>query len=146
MQTMRLPARPDAVAPDGSDVRVLLSVRGGGMAHFELGAGRTSIAVRHRTVEEVWFFVGGSGQMWRRDEGGEEVTVDVGPGVSIDLPLGTAFQFRSLGTEPLRAIGATMPPWPGEGEAILTEGPWEPSAPSTRRRSGLADLGDGLRD
>ena len=31
---MRLPAEPDVVAPDGSNVRVLLGVRGGGMAHF----------------------------------------------------------------------------------------------------------------
>ena len=123
---MRLPAEPDAVAPDGSDVRVLLGVGGGGMAHFELGAGETSVAVRHRTVEEVWFFLSGRGEMWRSN-GGEELTVDVTAGVSIDIPLGTTFQLRSHGQEPLRALGATMPPWPGPGEAILTEGPWTPT-------------------
>ena len=126
MHTKTLPTEPDAIAPDGSAVRILLSVSGGSMAHFELAAGETSAAVRHRTVEELWFFVSGRGQMWRRC-GDEETTVDVEPGVSIDIPLGTAFQFRALGDEPLRAVGVTMPPWPGEDEAILAEGPWAPT-------------------
>jgi mannose-6-phosphate isomerase-like protein (cupin superfamily) len=127
MDIRRLPDERDALAPDGSDVRILLGVAGGGMAHFQLGAGETSVAVRHRTVEEVWFFVGGRGQMWRRSQDGEERVDDVGAGISIDLPLGTTFQFRALGDEPLSAIGATMPPWPGSGEAILAEGPWTPT-------------------
>ena len=38
--TMQLPGAPDAVAPDGSDVRVLLRLGRGSMAHFELAAGR----------------------------------------------------------------------------------------------------------
>lgn len=72
--TMRLPARPTAVAPDGSDVRALLALRTGSMAHFELGAGRVARAVTHRTVEEVWFVVAGRGEMWRR-QGEREETV-----------------------------------------------------------------------
>ena len=34
--TKRLPAAPDAVAPDGSEVRVLCGVGRAGMAHFTL--------------------------------------------------------------------------------------------------------------
>jgi hypothetical protein len=37
--TMRLPGERDAIAPDGSCVRVLLRLARGSMAHFELGAG-----------------------------------------------------------------------------------------------------------
>ena len=124
MQLRRLPAEPDAVAPDGSAVRVLLALAGGSMAHFELAAGETSLAVRHRTVEELWYFVGGRGEMWRCDAGGREAIDAVEPGVSLDIPLGTSFQFRALGDEPLRAVGVTMPPWPGEDEAELVDGPW----------------------
>ena len=51
--TKRLPAERDVVAPDGGDVRVLLALRGGSMAHFTLAAGETSRAVAHRTVEEI---------------------------------------------------------------------------------------------
>jgi aspartate racemase len=125
-QTMRLPANRDAVAPDGSDVRVLLQVRGGGAAHFELAAGQTSVAVRHRSVEEIWYFVSGRGEMWRTSGEDEEV-VPVSSGVCITIPLGTSFQFRASGEEPLTAIGATMPPWPGAGEALIVSGPWEPT-------------------
>lgn len=93
------------------------------MAHFELGPGRTSYATAHRTVEEIWFFLTGRGQMWRSSDAGEEI-VDVGPGVCLTIPVGTKFQFRSFGFEPLAAIGVTMPPWPGDGEAYAVEGPW----------------------
>ena len=48
--TSRRPHDPTVVAPDGSDVRVLLALPRGGMAEFELGAGRVSAAVEHRTV------------------------------------------------------------------------------------------------
>jgi mannose-6-phosphate isomerase-like protein (cupin superfamily) len=124
--TKPLPVTPDAKAPDGSDVRVLLSLAGGGMAHFELAAGQTSKAVTHRTVEEIWFFTAGRGQMWR-EQGGESEIVDVFPGVCLTIPLGTHFQFRSGESEALAALGVTMPPWPGEGEAIPVKGAWQPS-------------------
>ena len=123
--TKRLPAQPDVVAPDGSDVRILLGLERGGMAHFELAPGRTSKAVAHRSVEEIWYFVGGRGEMWRR-QGAREEVVALEPGVCLTIPLGTQFQFRSLGAEPLAALGVTMPPWPGEGEAYEVRGKWEP--------------------
>lgn len=126
--TKRLPVARDAVAPDESDVRVLLQLKGGGMAHFELGPGKISRAVAHRTVEEIWFFLSGRGEMWRKQEDREEV-VPVEPGVCLTIPCGTHFQFRSFGYEPLAAIGVTMPPWPGEGEAYEVVGKWD-STPS----------------
>jgi mannose-6-phosphate isomerase-like protein (cupin superfamily) len=128
-ETKRLPAERDAVAPDGSDVRVLLGLAGGGLAHFELPPGHTSTAVSHRTVEEIWFFVSGRGEMWRRQHGREEI-VAFEPGVCLTIPLGTEFQFRSRADEPLAAVGVTMPPWPGEDEAIVVQGPW---SATTRR-------------
>jgi mannose-6-phosphate isomerase-like protein (cupin superfamily) len=120
-ETMRLPAERTEVAPDGSDVRVLLRLGPGGLAHFELGPGQVSKATRHRTVEEIWYFVGGRGQMWRR-QGDQTEIVDVDPGTCLTIPLGTDFQFRALGFEPLAAIAATMPNWPGPDEAIPVEG------------------------
>jgi len=127
-ETKRLPVERDAVAPDGSDVRILLGLRGGAMAQFELPPGQTSTAVTHKTVEEIWFFLSGRGQMWRRMEVHEEV-VAVEAGVCLTIPLGTHFQFRSFGYEPLVAIGVTMPPWPGEDEATIVEGRWKPTLP-----------------
>lgn len=125
-ETKQISTNPDAVAPDGSDVRILLGLEGGGMAHFELGSGKTSRAVTHRTVQEIWFFISGQGEMWRRQDGASE-TVEVYPGVCLTIPVGTHFQFRCTGQDPLEAIGVTMPPWPGEAEAMLVNGPWQPT-------------------
>ena len=129
--TKSLPAAADAVAPDGSDVRVLLGLAGGSMAHFELAAGETSKAVTHRTVEEIWFVVAGRGEMWRSQAGQQEAVVVLEAGVCLTIPLGTHFQFRSLGPHPLKAIGVTMPPWPGDAEAVLVQGKWPPGVHHT---------------
>lgn len=125
-ETKEVPKNRDAVAPDGSDVRILLGLKGGGMAHFSLRPGETSRAVKHRTVEEIWFFVSGQGEMWRKQTDQEQI-VEVFPGMCLTIPLGTSFQFRCTGKDPLEAIGITMPPWPGEEEAALLEGPWRPT-------------------
>jgi mannose-6-phosphate isomerase-like protein (cupin superfamily) len=127
-ETKRLPAMRDAVAPDGSDVRVLLRLAGGSMAHFELAPHQTSTAVTHRSVEEIWLVLSGRGEMWRR-QGDREAVVPLEAGVCLTIPPGAHFQFRSLGEVPLAAVGVTMPPWPGEGEAIVAPGPWAPTVP-----------------
>ena len=123
--TMTLPRDATVLAPDGSDVRILLGLAGGGMAHFELAPGTTARAVTHRTVEEIWYVVAGRGEMWRKQGDAEEV-VQLRPGVCVTIPLGTHFQFRASADEPVSAVAITMPPWPGEGEALFVDGPWEP--------------------
>jgi mannose-6-phosphate isomerase-like protein (cupin superfamily) len=75
-------------------------------------------------VEEIWYFLGGRGEMWRRHEKTEEI-VEVKAGVSVSIPLGTAFQFRAHGPDPLTAFCVTMPPWPSLDEAYEVDGPWE---------------------
>jgi mannose-6-phosphate isomerase-like protein (cupin superfamily) len=126
--TSRLSPERDVVATDGSDVRILQSLSRGALAHFTLAPGQTSTAVVHRTVEEIWFFLSGRGEMWRKQEGREEV-VPVEAGVCVTIPLGTRFQFRSLGDEPLVALAVTIPPWPGDGEAVVVPGKWTPTVP-----------------
>jgi mannose-6-phosphate isomerase-like protein (cupin superfamily) len=128
-QTLPPPAEPVAVAPDGTAVRVLLALAGGSLAHFELPAGATSHAVKHRTVEEIWYFLGGRGEIWRAD-GARQSIEPIEPGVSLTIPLGTAFQFRALGEDKLTFLAITMPPWPGEEEAFRVDGPWTASVPA----------------
>jgi mannose-6-phosphate isomerase-like protein (cupin superfamily) len=121
--TMQLPGASDAVAPDGSDVRVLLQLHPGSMAHFELAAGRVSRAVAHHTVDELWYILHGNGRMWRRQAERQE-TVPLEAGTCLSIPAGTHFQFRADGDAPLAAVGVTMPPWPGEDEAYQVPGAW----------------------
>jgi len=127
--TTRRPPERTLVAPDGSDVRVLLGLTGGGMAEFELAPGRVSAAITHRTVDEIWYVLSGHGEMWRRQDARDEI-VALEPGVCLTIPQGTHFQFRALGDTPLRALGVTMPPWPGANEAIAVTGLWTPTAPA----------------
>lgn len=122
-ETMQLAVDRDVIAPDGSDVRVLLRLERGSMAHFTLGPGRTSAAMAHRTVEEIWYVLGGRGEMWRK-QGDREEVASMETGTCLSIPVGTSFQFRSLGDDPLTVIAVTMPAWPGDGEAYPVAGRW----------------------
>jgi mannose-6-phosphate isomerase-like protein (cupin superfamily) len=122
---------PDVMAPDGSEVRILCQTGRGSMAHFTLAPGATAKAVAHRTIDEVWYVVSGRGRMWRRHDAGgrgdRQEIVELRAGLSLTIPQGTHFQFRADGDAPLAAVGVAMPPWPGEDEAYVVQGPWEPT-------------------
>jgi mannose-6-phosphate isomerase-like protein (cupin superfamily) len=122
--TMSLPEDYE-IAPDGSEIRPLLRLCRGSLAHCTLPKGCTSYAISHKTIEELWYCLQGQGQIWRR-KGETEAVVDVGPGMSLTIPTGTRFQFRNTGGGPLSFVIATMPPWPGDDEAVRVQGKWEP--------------------
>ena len=114
----------DVLAPDGSEIRLLHQLEGASVVHCTLPVGAVSIPVTHRTVEEIWYFLAGQGQVWRA-QGEREEVLDVRSGVSLTIPLGTHFQFRNTGAVPLEFVIATTPPWPGEDEAVVLEaGRW----------------------
>ena len=113
----------DSLAPDGSDIRLLSETSRGSMVHCSLSPGEVSVPVAHRTVEEVWYFLEGTGQVWRK-QGDEDRVVDVAPGGSLSIPVGTHFQFRATSDRPLRFVIVTMPPWPGHDEAYPVAGYW----------------------
>ena len=131
--TKTLPRDYDKIAPDGAEVRILLALPGGNMSHFLLPVGRTTSAVRHRTVEEIWYILSGCGEMWRSDGETADVTT-LAPGQCLTIPVGTAFQFRCVGDEPLAAVAVNLPPWPGDAEAEPTQGPWTATPPPIRHR------------
>lgn len=122
--TRQISIAPEAVAPDGSAVRILCATSGGSMAAFSLAPAAVARAVVHRTVDEIWYVNSGRGRLWRsRPDGAEEVTA-LTPGVCLTIPLGTHFQFRSDDAESLQIVAVTMPPWPGDGEAQTICGKW----------------------
>jgi mannose-6-phosphate isomerase-like protein (cupin superfamily) len=105
----------------------LVQVGGGSLVHCTLPPGMVTRAVRHRSVDEVWLCLAGQGQVWRYSpESGLDDVVDFEPGVSLSIPVGTHFQFRATGREPLEIAITTMPPWPGEDEAVPVDGKWQP--------------------
>jgi mannose-6-phosphate isomerase-like protein (cupin superfamily) len=123
--TQRVDEADEVTAPDGSAVRPLCVLPGAAsFARFELAPQQVSRAVCHATVEEIWFVTAGAGEMWRRQDGREEVTA-LEPGVCLTIPLGTTFQFRA-GAQGLRVVAATVPPWPQDNpdEAQPRAGHW----------------------
>lgn len=134
MDTMKLPTAADDQAPDGSEIRLLPSTPAGGLCHCVLPAGGISHAVRHKTVEEIWYFLEGSGEVWRR-YGATERVDPVGPGTALTIPYRTMFQFRNTGTGPLVFVIVTLPAWPGPDEAVPVTGKWSEheTAPAVRQ-------------
>jgi len=126
VQSRSLPKEPDARSPAGAEIRYLMEGDTGNMIHSTVPPGQVNRATVHATVSEFWHVLSGVGEIWRRDETREELTV-LEPGVSVDVPVGTGFQYRCTGAEPLRFICVTMPPWPGDHEATFITGPWAPT-------------------
>ena len=103
----------DSIAPDGSRIRLLVTeARSASLVEVTLPAGAVSRPVRHRTVEEIWFFLEGEGRVWV----GGAVT-EVGPGSRVLIPTGQPFQFAAGTGGALRFLCYTSPPWPGAAEA-----------------------------
>lgn len=115
-EPIQLKDKPDYYAPDGSKIYLLVNGSKGGLCQCILPVGQTSLAVRHKTVEELWFFIEGLGEVYREGINNNK-PVTVGPGTSLVIPAHTTFQFRNTGQVALKFIIATIPPWPGPSEA-----------------------------
>ena len=123
MEAKTLEEHYNVLAPDGSEIRLLSQTSRGSMVHCTLNPGEVSLAVAHKSVEELWYFLEGAGEVWRKRRKDESV-VEVEPGVSLSIPTGAHFQFRNNGKRPLRFVIVTMPPWPGEDEAYRVPDHW----------------------
>ena len=123
MNTQKIPKEYQHISPAGAEVRLLMNNHLGGMAHCTLKAQTISKAVRHKTVSEFWHILSGIGAIWRKMKIEETITPLIA-GTSIDIPLGTDFQYSS-GAEDLVFLCITMPPWQGSDEAsYVLQGAW----------------------
>ena len=122
--TKSLSSEYDYLAPDGSEIRLLSECDGGGLAHCKLPTRYVSKPVAHTTVEEIWYFISGRGELWRK-LGASEKIVEISQGTSVTIPKDAAFQFRNTGEEPLCFVIATIPQWPGADEAVTVTGRWK---------------------
>lgn len=111
----------DYLAPDKSEIRLIVEGTKGNCAHCVLPTGKTSLAIKHKTVEEIWCILLGQVEMWQKSSH-EERIVELKEGVGLTIPNGNHFQFRNTGADPLCILLVTMPPWPGKDEAVFVEG------------------------
>jgi mannose-6-phosphate isomerase-like protein (cupin superfamily) len=115
----------DDMAPDTSEIRLLGGTEKGSLAHCTLRPGLCSLPVRHRSIHEIWYVVGGHGELWRAAPDGTQRIDLLWPSVGVDIPTGCAFQFRATGSVALELVLLTMPRWPGPDEAVpVRTGRW----------------------
>jgi mannose-6-phosphate isomerase-like protein (cupin superfamily) len=126
MKTTILSEKPDARSPAGADIRYLLDGNSGNMIHSAVPPHQINRATLHATVSEFWYVLEGHGEIWRNDGLNSSIT-ELVPGTAIDIPVGTAFQYRNVSNRDLKFICIAMPPWPGESEATYVDGVWEPT-------------------
>lgn len=124
MKTTPFPKYPDAKSPAGADIRYLMDGTTGGMIHSTVPPHQINRATVHKTVSEFWYILAGHGEIWR-DNGIEESVTTLVPGTSIDIPVGTKFQYRNVADVDLTFICVTMPPWSGDEEATFVDGKWQ---------------------
>lgn len=123
MKTTVLSEHPDGRSPAGADIRFVMDGETGNMIHSTVPPRQVNRATVHSTVSEFWYVLEGHGEIWR-DDGAESCITALTPGTSIDIPVGTAFQYRNLSDVDLKFICVSMPPWPGDSEATYVDGPW----------------------
>jgi mannose-6-phosphate isomerase-like protein (cupin superfamily) len=124
-----LPEKYDDIAADGSEIRLLLATEKASLVHCTLSPMRTSAATRNEKIDEIWYFIGGQGEIWFREERdkGDGTTKEVRPGTCLTIPADVRFQFRATGEDPLTFLCVTMPPWPGKHANVEVEPHWSPS-------------------
>jgi len=126
MKTTLLPEYPQAKSPAGADIRYLMDGQTGNMIHSTVPPHQINRATVHATVSEFWYILEGRGEVWR-DDGVESYITVLLPGTAVDIPVGTAFQYRNVSDVDLKFICVTMPRWPGDSEATFVKGAWEPT-------------------
>ena len=117
-------ADADTLAPDGSEIRLLIDHRHlaekASLCEVTLPAGQVSRPVWHQQVEEIWYILEGEGQVWRCSPDVDPSAVSpvpVSAGAALTIPARWRFQFGASPEGPLRFLCFTAPPWPGPDEA-----------------------------
>jgi mannose-6-phosphate isomerase-like protein (cupin superfamily) len=82
----------------------------------------------------MWHVLSGLSRMWRQSGDDEPGGIHLRPGTAVTPPVSTSIQLPSTGRTPLGAVGVTMLPWPGDGEAVEVQGPWPPPLSGDHRR------------
>jgi mannose-6-phosphate isomerase-like protein (cupin superfamily) len=119
-----LPARPDETAEDGGTrIRHILKSPAGDLTHAVFRAGGVSGTHHLPELDEAYFVLGGSGEIWRASDERDAVTA-LHPGRWVAMPAGTKFQYRSnLGTS-LIFLVVVLPSWSLDKFHIVDGGRW----------------------
>jgi mannose-6-phosphate isomerase-like protein (cupin superfamily) len=118
----KLSKDPDDIATDKAEIRWIFAAKEASVVHCTLPPKTVSAAVRLVETDEIWYFIGGQGRIWFKEETAEEEK-EVGPGTCLTIPAGVHFQYRNTTSDPLTFVCVTMPPFQSNEE---TTKPVEP--------------------
>jgi mannose-6-phosphate isomerase-like protein (cupin superfamily) len=116
--------RADATEPyvtrDGSTIREIAGPPSGtaerqSLAEATVAPGAQTVEHYHRSAEEIYHFLGGTGRL----RVGEEVA-GVGPGDTVTIPPGIRHKLWNDGAEPLVLLCCSAPPYSHE-DTVLCE-------------------------
>jgi mannose-6-phosphate isomerase-like protein (cupin superfamily) len=62
--------------------------------------GAVSQPTVHKSLEELWYVVGGTGELWSHF-GQQECVSELRAGDGLNIPIGAHFQFRNTGADHL---------------------------------------------
>src|SRR5207237_254953 len=128
---------PDAIAPDGSDIYFLVTdARLASLVEVRLAPGRASKPVRHRTVEEIWYFLAGEGRVWRRPPAGAPQGPAVRPRAARPAPANARDRRGTSAAGPRAAPPARPSPGPPPGTPAPGSRAWCRSPVRTRSGPG----------
>ena len=108
-----LSEEPDYRSPSGgAEIRLLLDFPQGAIAHAVTKPGETSEPAILDGITEMFYVLGGSGQLWR-GVGETEQVVTLRPGRLTTTPAGVQFQYSVApdATEALRFLVVSAPRW-----------------------------------
>lgn len=126
MKTTTVDTAERGRSPLGAYIRYLAEGPHGNMIHSTVPPAMVGRACHFRSIDEYWYILSGEGEVWRKAPDGTETVTRLVPGTCVDIPLGTAFQYRCRGNVPLTFICTALPPWPGDDEAVVVAGRWTP--------------------
>jgi mannose-6-phosphate isomerase-like protein (cupin superfamily) len=120
MEVVRGEEREPYVTMDGSTVREIAGPAPGNAANQSLAeatvpAGAETVEHYHRSSEEIYTFVSGSGRMRLGDE-----ESDVRVGDTVVIPPGIRHKLRNDAAEPLVVLCSSSPPYSHE-DTVLCE-------------------------
>jgi len=122
--------QPDMISPGGAMVYHLIHVPGGALSRVVVQPGMVSTGGRLEGIEDTFFILSGTGQIWRCESNGpvlREETVALRPGVTVTIPSGVAFQYRSHPEEPLVFLEIVAPGWSLERRLPSEHRSWVPT-------------------
>lgn len=103
---------PDFVAPDQSECNYLVRGPRANCITATLKPHTVSAPQSHKSIDETWYFISGTGRMYLRNEYDNTVTkINTTPGTSVYIPCGNHFHFCNDGDDDQTAIITTLPQW-----------------------------------